>query len=297
MTQALAGINRTFDVLDRSLEGGQPGRDVCLQSISRGLRFEDVNFSYVPGRRVLRNVSFFAPAGSTTALVGPSGSGKSTLIQLLAGLYSPEFGSIYIDEVELSKVKLESLRGRLGLVFQETYLFDGSIRENVAFAAPHASEEEINYACDLAGVTNFATRLERGLDSRVGEGGVEISGGQRQLVSVARAIAASPELVLLDEPSSNLDSLSEDVVLRGVAALMSAKKTTFIVSHRLSMIQKADQILMLENGEIVERGTHAELVTCRGRYYELFRSQTMYSSASGAETPSYPVMSGVTQAS
>jgi ABC-type multidrug transport system fused ATPase/permease subunit len=231
-----------------------------------------VNFSYDGSREVLHEVSFVAEPGTVTALVGSSGSGKSTTIGLISAFHVPSQGTVLVDGVDLSTVRLDSYRTRLGVVLQESFLFDGSIRENVMFSRPNASEEEFLRACRIARVDEFAESFEEGYDTIVGERGVKLSGGQRQRISIARAILAEPRILILDEATSSLDSESEQMIQHGLSYLMQGR-TTFVIAHRLSTIRRADQILVMEQGRIVERGTHEELYEARGRYYELYTKQ------------------------
>jgi ABC-type multidrug transport system fused ATPase/permease subunit len=231
-----------------------------------------VSFAYDAGKTVLRDVSLVAEPSTVTALVGPSGSGKSTTIGLIAAFHVPESGTILVDGVDLSTVRLDSYRTHLGVVLQETFLFDGTIRENVAFAKPGATEAQIMEACRIARVDEFAEGFEKKYDTIVGERGVKLSGGQRQRVSIARAILADPRILILDEATSSLDSESEAMIQEGLKYLMKGR-TTFVIAHRLSTIRRADQILVVEAGSIVERGTHEELYAAHGRYYDLYTKQ------------------------
>ena len=221
---------------------------------------------------MLHGISFSAQPGSVTALVGPSGAGKSTIIGLIASYYTPATGVVLVDGIDLSTVKLSSYRSQLGVVLQETFLFDGTIRENVAFSRPDATEEEILAACRIARVDEFAENLEKKYDTVIGERGVKLSGGQKQRVSIARALLADPRILILDEATSSLDSESEALIQEGLAYLMRGR-TTFVIAHRLSTIRRADQILVVEAGRIVERGTHASLYSARGRYFEMYTRQ------------------------
>jgi ABC-type multidrug transport system fused ATPase/permease subunit len=272
LTEALAGLERTREVLSERPEDQDPRRTVSLPSIAGEVVFDHVSFAYDAGKTVLRDVSLLAEPGTVTALVGPSGSGKSTTIGLIAAFHVPEAGTIRVDGVDLSTVRLDSFRTHLGVVLQETFLFDGTIRENVAFARPNATEEQIMEACRIARVDEFAEGFEKKYDTIVGERGVKLSGGQRQRVSIARAILADPRILILDEATSSLDSESEAMIQEGLKYLMKGR-TTFVIAHRLSTIRRADQILVVETGSVVERGTHEQLYAARGRYYDLYTKQ------------------------
>ncbi len=272
LTEALAGLERTREVLRERPEDQDPHRTVSLAPITGQVIFDGVNFAYDSGKEVLHEVSFRSEPGSVTALVGPSGSGKSTIIGLIAAFHGPQSGTILVDGVDLSTVRLDSYRTQLGVVLQETFLFDGTIWENVAFARPNATTEQILEACRIARVDEFAEGFEKKYDTIVGERGVKLSGGQRQRVSIARALLADPRILILDEATSNLDSESEGMIQEGLRVLMQGR-TTFVIAHRLSTIRRADQILVVEAGRIVERGTHAELYAAQGRYYDLYTKQ------------------------
>lgn len=272
ITEALAGLERTREILQERPEDELPSRVVSLQEIQGTVIFQDVEFSYEPLKTVLNGVSFRADPGTVTALVGSSGSGKSTIIGLLAAFYVPTQGRILVDGVDLSTVRLDSYRTKLGVVLQESFLFDGTIRENVAFSRPAAAEEEILRACQIARVDEFAEQFEKRYDTVVGERGVKLSGGQRQRISIARAILADPRILILDEATSSLDSESEQLIQEGLQFLMQGR-TTFVIAHRLSTIRRADQILVVEAGKVVERGTHQELFDRGGRYYTLYTKQ------------------------
>jgi ABC-type multidrug transport system fused ATPase/permease subunit len=272
LTEAVAGLERTREVLDERPEDEDPRRTVTLPDIAGEVAFENVSFSYEPGKPVLQQVSFCAQPGTVTALVGSSGSGKSTIIGLVAAFHVPLEGRVLVDRVDLATVRLDSYRTRLGVVLQESFLFDGTIRENVAFSRPRASEEEILAACRIARVDEFAERFPDGYDTIIGERGVKLSGGQRQRVSIARAILADPRILILDEATSSLDSESEMLIQEGLAQLMRGR-TTFVIAHRLSTIRRADQILVVEAGKILERGTHTSLYAAVGRYRELYDKQ------------------------
>jgi len=236
------------------------------------IEFDNVMFEYEPGKPVLRSIGLRAVPGTVTALVGSSGSGKSTLISLVAAFAKPTAGQVFVDGVDLSTATLDSYRSQLGVVLQETFLFDGSIKENIAFGRPAASDEDVLRAASIARVDEFAFKFERGLETLVGERGVKLSGGQRQRVAIARAILADPRILILDEATSSLDTESESLIQEGLAALM-AGRTTFVIAHRLSTICNADQILVLEDGMIAERGNHSELLALGGRYMELYSRQ------------------------
>jgi subfamily B ATP-binding cassette protein MsbA len=236
------------------------------------VEFEGVNFSYDEGKPVLHDVTFKAQPGTVTALVGSSGSGKSTIISLIAAFHTPDSGIVRVDGIDLSTVRLEEYRTQLGVVLQDTFLFDGTIRENIQFARPGATEEQLLDACRIARVDEFATRFELGYDTVVGERGVKLSGGQRQRVSIARAILADPRILILDEATSSLDSESEQAIQAGLAYLMRGR-TTFVIAHRLSTIRRAEQILVVEAGRVVERGTHETLYSAEGRYHDLYTRQ------------------------
>jgi ABC-type multidrug transport system fused ATPase/permease subunit len=272
LTEALAGLERTREVLSERPEDQDPRRTVSLPSITGEVVFDNVSFAYDAGKTVLRDVSLLAEPGTVTALVGPSGSGKSTTIGLIAAFHVPEAGTIRVDGVDLSTVRLDSYRTHLGVVLQETFLFDGTIRENVAFARPNATEAQIMEACRIARVDEFAEGFEMKYETIVGERGVKLSGGQRQRVSIARAILADPRILILDEATSSLDSESEAMIQEGLKYLMKGR-TTFVIAHRLSTIRRADQILVVEAGSVVERGTHEQLYAARGRYYDLYTKQ------------------------
>ncbi len=272
LSEALAGLERTREVLREKPEDQDPRRTVSLPPITGQVVFDDVSFAYDSGKTVLRDVSFRSEPDTVTALVGPSGAGKSTIIGLIAAFHQPESGQVLVDGVDLSTIRLDSYRTQLGVVLQETFLFDGTIRENIAFARPDATEAQIMEACRIARVDEFAEGFEKKYDTIVGERGVKLSGGQRQRVSIARAILADPRILILDEATSSLDSESEALIQEGLKYLMQGR-TTFVIAHRLSTIRRADQILVVETGRIIERGTHEKLYAERGRYYDLYTRQ------------------------
>jgi subfamily B ATP-binding cassette protein MsbA len=272
LTEAMAGLDRTREVLGEQQEDSDPARSIQLGPVVGDVRFVDVDFSYVADKQVLHDVSFEARPGSVTALVGSSGSGKSTIISLVCGFHTAQGGAILVDGHDLAAVRLSSYRKQLGVVLQETFLFDGTIRENVKFSRQDATEEQLMEACRIARVDEFAERFPEGYDTIVGERGVKLSGGQRQRLSIARALLADPRILILDEATSSLDSESEAMIQAGLNVLMQGR-TTFVIAHRLSTIRKADQILVVEQGVIVERGTHEELYALQGRYRELYDRQ------------------------
>ena len=272
ITEAIAGLERTREVLSETREDKDAERTVMLPEIHGDVAFEDVTFAYEAKKTVLQGVSFHSRPGTVTALVGSSGSGKSTIIGLVAAFHKPVTGKVLVDGIDLATVRLDSYRTQLGMVLQDSFLFDGTIRENVAFSKPDATEAEIRRACEIARVDEFAERFELKYDTIIGERGVKLSGGQRERVSIARAILANPRILILDEATSSLDSESEQLIQTGLAYLMQGR-TTFVIAHRLSTIRRADQILVVESGLIVERGTHAELYDFAGRYRELYDKQ------------------------
>ncbi len=272
ISEALAGLERTRQILRERPEDEDPLRATVLPPIDGHVQFENVSFAYEPGKPVLHDMSFDARPGTVTALVGSSGSGKSTMIGLITAFHSPVEGKVLVDGVDLSTVALSSYRLQLGLVLQDSFLFDGTIRDNVAFSRPAATDEEILKACRIARVDEFAENFPLGYDTIVGERGVKLSGGQKQRVSIARAILADPRILILDEATSSLDSESEALIQAGLSYLMQSR-TTFVIAHRLSTIRRADQILVIEGGRIVERGNHAELYAAGGRYWDLYTRQ------------------------
>ncbi len=273
LTEAFAGLDRTEEILRTARETDDPQRTVELGDLKGDFQFKDVHFSYDEGKEVLHGISFNAPAGSVTALVGSSGSGKTTIAGLAATFLDPEDGRITIDGQDLRKVTLTSFRSRLGVVLQDDFLFEGTIRENILFPRPGASEEQLQAAVKAAYVDEFTDRFDEGLDTLIGERGVKLSGGQRQRIAIARAILADPRVLILDEATSNLDTLSESYIQQSLNELMKGR-TTFVIAHRLSTIRKADQILVIDDGEIAERGTHEELIAKEGKYYQLYTYQS-----------------------
>jgi ABC-type multidrug transport system fused ATPase/permease subunit len=272
LTEAAAGLERTQEILKEAAEDRDPRRTVSLPEIVGKVEFEHVSFSYDLIHTVIDDISFQASPGTVTALVGSSGSGKSTIIGLISAFYTPKKGTVMIDGVDLSTARLDSYRTQLGVVLQDSFLFDGSIRENVAFSRPDASEEDLLRACRIARVDEFAESFADRYDTIVGERGVKLSGGQRQRISIARAILAEPRILILDEATSSLDSESEQMIQEGLSYLMRGR-TTFVIAHRLSTIRRANQILVVEQGRIVERGNHDELYAAQGRYFELYTKQ------------------------
>jgi subfamily B ATP-binding cassette protein MsbA len=248
-------------------------RTIEIDKIVGDIEFKDVSFSYEKGKEVVRNISFKANKGSVTALVGSSGSGKSTLASLVASFISPDSGIILIDGNDISKVSLNSFRSQLGVVLQDDFLFEGTIRDNILFPRPNASESQVLDAVKSAYVDEFTDRFDDGLDTLIGERGVKLSGGQRQRIAIARAVLANPRILILDEATSNLDTESESLIQKSLADLMKGR-TTFVIAHRLSTIRQANQILVIEHGKIVEQGNHNELIESKGRYFDLFTYQS-----------------------
>ena len=272
LTEAVAGLDRTTEILAEREEDADPARALELGTLHGDVRFVDVNFAYVPDKPVLHDINFEAKPGTVTALVGSSGSGKSTIISLVCGFHTAQSGAVLVDGHDLAAVKLSSFRSQLGVVLQETFLFDGTIRENVLFSRPRATEAEFLKACAIARVDEFAERFPEQYETIVGERGVKLSGGQRQRLSIARALLADPRILILDEATSSLDSESEAMIQHGLSFLMQGR-TTFVIAHRLSTIRRADQILVVEEGRILERGTHEELYVLNGRYRDLYDRQ------------------------
>ena len=273
LTEAFAGLDRTQELMGLNEENDPATRKVVLNKIEGNISFKNISFSYDDKTSVLHDVSFEAPMGSVTALVGSSGSGKSTIASLASAFLIPNSGEVLIDGIDLSTVDLQSFRSQLGVVLQDDFLYEGTIRENILFPCPDASEDELQQAVHGAYVNEFTDRFEKGIDTLIGERGVKLSGGQRQRISIARALLAQPKIVILDEATSNLDTQSEAFIQKSLGLLMQ-NRTTFVIAHRLSTIQKADQILVVEDGDIVERGKHEELIAAKGRYHELYTYQT-----------------------
>jgi len=273
LTEAFAGLDRTQELMRLPEENDQEIRTIKLDRVEGNVSFKNISFSYDDKTEVLHDISFEAPKGSVTALVGSSGSGKSTIAGLATAFLNPNSGQVSIDGVDLSKVNLKSFRSQLGVVLQDDFLYEGTIRENILFPRPDATEEELLQAVKGAYVNEFTDRFDEGLYTRIGERGVKLSGGQRQRISIARALLARPKIVILDEATSNLDTQSEAFIQKSLNVLMQ-NRTTFVIAHRLSTIQKADQILVIEEGDIIERGKHDELIKAKGRYYELYTYQT-----------------------
>lgn len=273
LTEAMAGLDRTQELMNMTEEDNPEVRTVKLDVIKGDVIFKDVSFSYEEGKEVLHNVSFEAPSGSVTALVGSSGSGKSTIAGLAATFLNPTEGIVFLDGIDLATVNLSSFRSNLGVVLQDDFLYEGTIRENILFPRPNATEEELLKAVKGAYVNEFTDRFDEGLDTVIGERGVKLSGGQRQRISIARALLANPKIIILDEATSNLDTESESYIQKSLQELMK-DRTTFVIAHRLSTIIKADQILVIEEGNIVERGKHDELIEKKGRYFDLYTYQS-----------------------
>jgi len=273
LTEAFAGLDRTEEIMNMQPEENPEVRHIQLPEIIGNIEFNDVSFSYEEGKEVVHNISFKAPKGSVTALVGSSGSGKSTIAGLVSTFINPDSGLITIDGNDISKVSLNSYRSQLGVVLQDDFLFEGSIRENILFPRPNATQEQLEEAVKAAYVNEFTDRFDDGLDTVIGERGVKLSGGQRQRIAIARAVLANPKILILDEATSNLDTESESLIQKSLAELMKGR-TTFVIAHRLSTIRKADQILVIEHGKIAEQGKHDELIAKQGRYYDLFTYQS-----------------------
>ena len=272
LTEAIAGLDRVREILAEKTEDEDIGRTVPIGRLRGHVTFQGVSFEYEPGRPVLREIDLEATPGTVIALAGSSGSGKSTLIGLVAAFAKPVSGTVAVDGVDLATITLDSYRSQLGVVLQDNFLFDGTIRDNILFGRPAASDAEMEEAARIARVDEFALGMEKGYDTVIGERGVKLSGGQRQRVAIARAILADPRLLILDEATSSLDTESEACIQEGLAALMRGR-TTFVIAHRLSTIRSADLILILEQGRIVERGSHTQLLERKGRYFDLYTRQ------------------------
>ncbi|WP_435415914.1 ABC transporter ATP-binding protein [Polaribacter aestuariivivens] len=273
LTEALAGLDRTEELMNMPAEEDDENRTIELNNTKGEIVFKDVSFAYEEEKEVLHNISFTVPSGSVIALVGSSGSGKSTIAGLSATFLNPKSGKITIDNHDMSKVKLSSFRKHLGVVLQDEFLFEGTIRENILFPRPNATEKELLNAVKVAYVNEFTDRFEDGLDTLIGERGIKLSGGQRQRLAIARAILADPKIIILDEATSNLDTESEALIQKSLSELVK-DRTTIVIAHRLSTIKKADQILVIEAGKIAERGTHEQLIEAKGRYYDLYTYQS-----------------------
>jgi ABC-type multidrug transport system fused ATPase/permease subunit len=272
LTEAFAGLDRTEEIMNMSPEEDKEVRTIKMNKINGDIIFENVSFGYDEDKAVINNISFKAPAGSITALVGTSGSGKTTIAGLVATFLNPQSGKITVDGSDMSKLTLDSYRSQLGVVLQDDFLFEGTIEENILFPRPNSSKEQVLNAVKAAHVDEFTDRFEKGLQTVIGERGVKLSGGQRQRVAIARAILADPRILILDEATSNLDTESEAYIQESLKKLMQGR-TTFVIAHRLSTIRQADQILVIENGRIQESGTHDELIVKKGRYFELYTYQ------------------------
>jgi len=272
LTEAFAGLDRTEELMNLPLEEDPTKRNMVLPDIRGEIKFENVSFSYEEGKKILKDINFLAPAGSVTALVGSSGSGKTTISGLVASFLNPDSGKVTVDGVDLQQISLDSYRSQLGVVLQDDFLFEGTIRENILFSRPDASAQLVDNAVRAAYVSEFTDKFELGLDTMIGERGVKLSGGQRQRLAIARAILADPKILILDEATSSLDAESEHYIQASLKELLKGR-TTFVIAHRLSTIRQADQILIIEQGEIVERGKHEDLIAQQGRYYDLYTYQ------------------------
>ena len=273
LTEAFAGLDRTEEIMNMDPEDDPVVRTQFINEVKGDIQFDNVSFAYNEGKEVVKELTFDAPSGSVTALVGTSGSGKSTIAGLVATFITPDAGKVTIDGMDLSTINLKSFRKNLGVVLQDDFLFEGTIRENILFPRPNATEEQLLAAVKGAYVNEFTDRFEKGLDTLIGERGVKLSGGQRQRIAIARAILADPRIIILDEATSNLDTESESLIQQSLSTLMKGR-TTFVIAHRLSTIRQADQILVIEQGRIAERGTHQELLDKKGRYYQLYTYQS-----------------------
>lgn len=272
LTEAFAGLDRTEDIMNTPIEVEEEGRNIDLPPIRGNIRFENVYFAYEGERWVIKNINFQADEGTVTALVGSSGSGKTTIAGLAASFLKAERGIVTIDGYDMKKVKLESYRSQLGVVLQDDFLFEGTIRQNILFPCPDATNDQLILAAKAAYVTEFTDRLPEGMDTLIGERGIKLSGGQRQRIAIARAILANPRILILDEATSNLDTESESMIQESLKELLKGR-TTIVIAHRLSTIRMADQILVIENGEILEKGNHEKLIQSMGRYYQLYTYQ------------------------
>ncbi len=272
LTEAFAGLDRTEELMNLPAEDDGNVRTIKMDQIKGDIIFDNVSFEYEEGKPVLKNISFEAPAGSVTALVGTSGSGKTTTAGLAATFLNPTAGTITVDGIDIAKISLDSYRSQLGVVLQDDFLFEGTIRENILFPRPNATENEVQQSVKAAFVNEFTDRFEKGLETVIGERGVKLSGGQRQRIAIARAILANPRVLILDEATSNLDTESESYIQDSLKTLMKSR-TTFVIAHRLSTIRQADQILVIEDGQIQERGKHEELIEKKGRYFKLYTYQ------------------------
>jgi len=272
LTESFAGLDRTEEIMNMQPEDDPAIRTEKIENLKGGIIFNNVSFSYDNNKEVLHNISFKAPEGSVIALVGSSGSGKSTIAGLAASFLNPKSGKITVDGIDLSKISLNSYRSNLGVVLQDEFLFEGTIRENILFSNPSATDNELNAAVHTAYVNEFTDRFDEGLETVIGERGVKLSGGQRQRIAIARAIIANPKIIILDEATSNLDTESETLIQQGLNELIKGR-TTIVIAHRLSTIRKADQILVIEKGKIAEQGNHQELIEKKGRYFDLYTYQ------------------------
>jgi ABC-type multidrug transport system fused ATPase/permease subunit len=272
LTEAFAGLDRTEEIMNYPIEGSEGNRSIAIPGIKGEIVFDNVSFAYEEGKEVVKGISFQAPAGSVTALVGTSGSGKTTIAGLAASFLNPDSGTITVDGVDMQKITLSSFRSQLGVVLQDDFLFEGTIRENILFPRPDAALAELHAAVKAAHVQEFTDRFELGLDTVIGERGVKLSGGQRQRIAIARAILADPRVLVLDEATSNLDTESESLIQSSLKELMQGR-TTFVIAHRLSTIRQADQILVIEQGQVVEQGKHEALIAAQGRYFQLYTYQ------------------------
>jgi subfamily B ATP-binding cassette protein MsbA len=272
LTEAFAGLDRTQELMNMKSEDNGSIRTHSIKNIEGHIQFNNVAFGYKEEKRVLRNISFDVQPGSVTALVGSSGSGKSTIAALAASFITPNSGTITVDRHDLALISLENYRSQLGVVLQDDFLFEGTIKENISFPKPNATDTEITSAANAAHITEFTDQFDKGLETLIGERGIKLSGGQRQRIAIARAILANPRILILDEATSSLDTESESYIQKSLENLMSGR-TTLVIAHRLSTIRRADQILVIEGGLIAEKGTHDDLIDKRGRYFELHTYQ------------------------